>query len=97
MAQKALGPEVCYSFPLIYAITGCDTTSRLFGVGKGAALKKLQSNSNFKKQAKVFSGEATKDEIISACKEPLICLYGGQSEDWLDALRYRRFQKKTKK
>ena len=40
--QKALGPEICYFLPFIHAITGCDTTtSRLFGVGKGAAMKKL--------------------------------------------------------
>lgn len=39
--KKELGPETCSLLPFVHAITGCDTTSRLFGVGKGAALRKL--------------------------------------------------------
>jgi hypothetical protein len=31
--------EICKVMPFIHAITGCDTTSKLFGVGKGQALK----------------------------------------------------------
>ena len=60
----------------IHNITGCGTTSRLLGVGKGATQKKLRIYCNFKKQAKVIYGEVTKDEIISAGKEVLTCLYG---------------------
>ena len=74
--QKALGPEICHLFPFIHNITVYGTTSRLLGVGKGATQKKLRIDCNFKKQAKVFYGEVTKDEIISAGVEVLTCLYG---------------------
>ena len=60
----------------IHNITGCGTTSRLLGVGKGATQKKLRIYCNFKKQAKVIYGEVTKNEIISAGEEVLTCLYG---------------------
>ena len=87
--QKALQVQKYATSSLLFMLLlGCGTTSRLFGVGKGAALKKLTFNSNFKKQAKVFSGETTKAEIISAGEEALTCLYGGQSEEGLDALRF---------
>jgi len=52
--QSALGPETCNLLPFVQALCGCDTPSCLFGIGKGAALKKLKSNTHFKKQAEVF-------------------------------------------
>ena len=41
-----LGEEICRLLPALHAMTGCDTTSRLFGIGKGAALKMLISSRN---------------------------------------------------
>ena len=35
-----LGPDACRLLPFIHALTGCDTTSRVNGISKGAALKK---------------------------------------------------------
>ena len=49
-----LGEEICRLLPALHAMTGCDTTSRLFGIGKGAALKMLISSNNFKKHASNF-------------------------------------------
>ena len=45
--QKSLGKRVCYGLLFAHAITGCDTTSRLFGIGKSAPVKKLQSSKCF--------------------------------------------------
>ena len=60
---------------------------------KGQLLKKT-FNSNLKKQANVFSGEATKNEIISAGEETLTCFYGGYYDEGLDVLHYKRFREK---
>ena len=38
--KELLGPKVCDNLLFIHAILGCDFTSRLFGIGKGMALKK---------------------------------------------------------
>ena len=39
--QQTLGYRISNILPVIHSLTGCDTTSRLFGIGKGPALKKL--------------------------------------------------------
>ncbi|CAC5394802.1 unnamed protein product [Mytilus coruscus] len=39
--KLVIGQELCYQLPFIHAMTGCDTTSRLFGIGKPFALKKI--------------------------------------------------------
>ena len=37
--KKQLGPEVCSHILFLHAVLGCDTTSRLYGIGKGTSLK----------------------------------------------------------
>ena len=39
-----LGEDVYRNLPAIHAVTGCDTTSAMFGVGKVKILKKLKKN-----------------------------------------------------
>ena len=39
--QQTRGYRKSNILPVIHSLTGCDTTSRLFGTGKGPALKKL--------------------------------------------------------
>ena len=36
------GPQICQSLPAFHALTGCDSTSAIFGVGKRTAFKLLQ-------------------------------------------------------
>lgn len=38
--KMLLGEELCQLLPAIHSLTGCDTTSNPFGIGKAAALKK---------------------------------------------------------
>ena len=40
--QAALGPVLCKNILFSHALLGCDTTSRLFGIGKGSILKKFK-------------------------------------------------------
>ena len=42
--KENLRSRVCKSLLFIHAISGCDTTSRLFGIGKGTATKKCQQS-----------------------------------------------------
>ncbi|KAL5004035.1 hypothetical protein ScPMuIL_017491 [Solemya velum] len=50
LVRQTLGTELCRMLPVIHSIGGCDTTSRLFGIGKGSALKKTQTVMAFKEQ-----------------------------------------------
>jgi len=40
--KEVIGPNCSTILPVIHAITGCDTTSQMFGIGKGAALKRFR-------------------------------------------------------
>ena len=39
--KDILGHDLCSQLLFIHAMTGCDTTSRIFGVGKKSAFQKL--------------------------------------------------------
>ncbi|CAH3133198.1 unnamed protein product [Porites lobata] len=93
--KSVMGPELCLLLPFVYAVSGSDTTSRLYGVGKGAALRKLRSDSAFKEAAYVFTRQSSLEEIVAAGEKALCCLYGGRPNEGLDVLRYRRFCEKV--
>ena len=52
--KQILGPDICYHILLMHALLGCDTTSCLNGIGKGASLKRFKARRTFHEQAKVF-------------------------------------------
>lgn len=85
--KEQLGEDVCSNILFIHAILGCDTTSRLHGIGKGVALKKFINSPYFREQAKVFDIDSTTDAIATAGENALVCLYNGKPGDSLDALR----------
>ena len=75
----------------MHAILGCDTTSRLYGLGKALSLKRITSSSLFRDNARQFSKQdATIDEVVDAGDAALVCLYNGKDGDNLDALRYSK-------
>jgi hypothetical protein len=94
--KRALGEDVCLSILVLHAILGCDTTSRIHGIGKGIALKACEEKSVFRQQCSVFmNAQAKQPDIILAGEKALVTLYGGKPGDTLDALRYSRFCQKV--
>ena len=98
-SKELLGPVICDNLLFIHAILGCDTTSRLFGLGKGLAVKKMKNDALFYEQAKVFNQtqQMAREDIIAAGEKAIVSLYGGVKEETLDTLRYRRFCDKVSK
>ena len=94
-SKSVMGPELCLLLPFVHAFSGSDTTSRLYGDGKGAAIRKLSSDSAFKEAAYVFIRQSSLEEIVAAGEKALCCLYGGRPNEGLDVLRYRRFCEKV--
>ena len=92
---RSLGPETCHLLPFVHALCGCDTTSRLFGVSKATALKKVVNDAYFRQQALVFCSEASRQDLEDAGKRAVVSLYGGDQATDLDALRARRFKEKA--
>ena len=93
--QRVLGRAVFHNILFAHAILGGDTTSRVFSMGKGLALKHIRSDKHFITQAEVFLQEnATLADISSAGEASLVCLYTGAVGDTLDRLRLLRFHQK---
>ena len=53
--KKVIGEELCEALPLLHAISGCDTTSRIHSVGKPAVIQNFNSNKDFRRLAKIFA------------------------------------------
>ncbi len=50
--KEQLGSELCESILFVHGTLGCDAISRLYGIGKGASLRKFKANSAFHEQNK---------------------------------------------
>ena len=64
-AKRDIGPCVCKHILFLHVLLGCDTTSRLFGIGKAALLKKFKTNTVLQQSAKVFDDESAAPEEIA--------------------------------
>lgn len=97
LTKEALGAHVCQNILFVHALLGCDTTSRVFGIGKGVALKQLKNNAIFCVHAEVLNKRgATAEEIAMAGESALVSLYSGsQTGDTLDQLRLQKFCQKV--
>ena len=79
--KEDLGMFFCKQILFQHAILGCDTTSRLFGIGKGAIVKKLKGNATLKQAAEVFdSVSSTPKDIESAGEKALVAIYNGKGK-----------------
>ena len=97
--RDVLKETTCENILFAHAISGCDTTSRLHGVGKHLVLKKLLNDSEFQKHAETFLCDADiqTNQIIAAGERAIVSLYNGQKNDSLDKLRCQRFKEKVVK
>lgn len=90
--ETALGGSTMGHLAFVNAISGCKTTSHLFGVGKAAVLKKLLNADEFQAIASVFSNSnSTVSEITEAGNRAIVMLYNGKPGQSLTELRYNRF------
>lgn len=94
--ESVISKQKMLHFPFVNAIAGCKTTSHLFGVGKGVALKKLMKVPEFETIATVFSDPNSKiTEIVEAGNRAIVMLYNGKVGHSLNELRYARFADKV--
>ena len=91
-----LGSDICNNILFLHAILGCDTTSRLHGIGKGNSIKKFQENKYFSEQVMSFnSTSASIYDITTAGENVLVSLYSGKPGETLNVLRYKKFFEKV--
>ncbi len=96
--EELLGMDICQNVLFLHAVLGCNTTSRLFGIGKGLAVKKFMNDPIFIKQAEQFNQtDQTPESIVTASEKAIVSLYGGSKTDGLDSLHYKCFCDKVSK
>ena len=94
--RTILGPLVCNHMLFVHAILGCDTTSHIYGLGKGVALKLMRSNQVFPKLADTFRDpNSTQEDVVIAGEHAIVLCYKGQTGDKLDFLRLQRFHQRV--
>ena len=95
--QRSLG-ELTQILPLIHAVTGCDTTSRVYGLGKRGGLQKFMKSKMLQAKAKTFlrKGEH-KSKIIQDGEAILLelCRATQCHQNNLDRLRFDIFSSKV--
>ena len=97
-AREDLGLFSCKHILFQHALMGCDTTSRLFGIGKGSILKKFKVNSSLQQAATVFDSVAsTHEDIAFAGEKALLAMYNGKKDETLNALRFNQYCGKVSK
>ena len=95
LLKQRLGPDICQHILYPNVVIGCDTTSRLHGIGKGASLKTYQTNNTFREQANVLHTHSDSAHDVTCAGEiAMVILYNGISTDTLDSLRHQRFRYK---
>ena len=93
--QRVLG-DIAPILPVIHAITGCDTTSRPYGLGKKSVLRKFRKSRELKKLAEVFIKQDKSEKMIWQVGERILrILYGGSSSKSLDEMRCQTFSSKV--
>ena len=92
--KTELGTEVCDNMLFLHAVLGCDTTSRVHGLGKGAALKKFMTSPEYRQHAAAFQSSSTREEVTTAGENALVLLLNGKCRQSLDLLRYQRYQER---
>ena len=74
---------------VIHAISGCDTTSAMFGQGKVTAFRKLSSAANVESLFDIMENpSASQDAVMRAGFGLIALMYGGSAEDSLNNMRY---------
>ena len=96
--KSDLGSFICKHILFAHAISGSDTTSRLFGLGKGTILKKLKENTRLQQAALVFDNpNSNHDQVREAGEKALVAIYGGKKTESLNQLRYKKNTEKVAK
>ena len=69
----------------LHAILGCDTTSSLYGIGKGSILKKFKEKVELQKAALIFDNpHSTPAQIDQAGESALVLIYNGKKGEKLE-------------
>ncbi|KAJ8340574.1 hypothetical protein SKAU_G00352070 [Synaphobranchus kaupii] len=90
-------PTTLVKLMFIHAVTGCDTTSRIFGIGKKTAFQKfVKGDPVLQSFANAFTVPNQTPEVIDDLgSQVMAVLFGGKCTDSLATMRYNIFSKRV--
>ena len=92
LACEQLVQCVCDSIVAIHTLLGCDTTSRVFSIGKGETFTRFQRDERFQQDILLFlEKDISKGQIKEAGERLLKCFYGGEANKSLGQIRLYKF------
>lgn len=87
--KKKLDPYLSRSLLFLHAISGCDTTSRPYGIGKVTVFKKVSALRN---SVDTFTSPlSSKKDVMTAGENTLLEIYGCQRLPTMNLARVERF------
>eukprot|EP00795_Rhopilema_esculentum_P003494 gene3494-1875_t len=95
--SKEYGSDVCNVLPAYHSITGCDTTSYPYGIGKIKPFKKMLSHNKVNLLSKFGDSLASVEDLNDARIFMQTILYAGKSEESLIQTRSKMFEKQKTK
>ena len=89
--REIMGTDNCKFLLFLHALTGCDTTSRIFGIGKQSTFQRLMKDSSpLRSCAVAFCTPHQPHTVIEKSgKEAMMTLFGGKEPDSLTSLRHK--------
>ena len=91
--RTALGPELCKHLLFIHAFSGCDTTSRPYGMGKASVVKKVIHDEELRTCASIFvDPQSPKEKVIEAGDLAMRLLTGGNKKESLAVHRFKVYK-----
>ena len=77
---------------MVHALGGCDTTSAIFGLGKGTVYNKIASDKALHYHCLTLqSYKSTPEQVAISGNELFVALYGDKLGDKLSGLRYAAY------
>lgn len=93
-----LNIDIKESLLFSHAMTGCDTTSAFYGLGKSKAIDLIKTNREARQSAEVFLRKDESEEVIKREGEKFVLkLYGMSAYSTLNEARYYKFTRLTSK
>jgi hypothetical protein len=91
--KKEMDPDLSHSLLFIHALSGCDTTSKPYGIGKMSAMSKYRV---LNKMAKLFLvADASHEEIEISGNQAIATIYGCKQGSDLNFERASKFTEKV--
>ena len=95
--KQVLGEAVCNDLLFLHAFTGCDSVSRVFGIGKKVGFQRIiKKEKAMKDCSKAFSTPKQSQDVVetNGCKA-MVALFNADQKDSLASIRYNMLCKKA--